>query len=58
MICKYCNKDRNEKYFETYIDNKRRLHQRKMCAFCRSEYWKEYNKKKKEAKGNETTNNK
>lgn len=52
MICKKCNQDLNEKYFETYIDNKRRIHKRAVCCFCRSLYWKEYNKKKKELEKN------
>lgn len=47
MICKYCNKDLNDKYFETFIDSKKRIHRRKMCCYCRSVYWKEYYKKKK-----------
>lgn len=48
MICNYCKKDLKAMYFETFIDKKGKIHQRKMCCFCRSEYWKEYNKKKKE----------
>ena len=50
MICKYCNKDLNEKYFEHFIDSKGRLHKRSMCCYCRSVYWENYNKKKKEEK--------
>lgn len=47
MICKKCNKELNDKYFETFIDNKKRVHKRSVCCFCRSLYWKEYYKKKK-----------
>ena len=50
MICKKCNKDLNEKYFETFIDSKKRLHKRAVCCYCRSEYWRKYNKNKKEIK--------
>ena len=50
MICKKCNLDLKENYFETFIDNKRRFHRRAVCCYCRSEYWKEYNKRKKELK--------
>lgn len=50
MICKYCNKDLKEKYFEHFIDPKGRLHIRAMCCYCRSEYWRIYNKKKKQEK--------
>ena len=48
MICKYCNKDLNEKYFEHFIDSKGRIHKRAMCCYCRSEYWKKYYKEKGE----------
>ena len=58
MICKYCNQDLKDIYFEKFIDKKRRLHKRAMCCFCRSKYWQLYNKKKKAAKEDETTNNK
>lgn len=50
MICKKCNQDLKEKYFEHFIDSKGRIHKRAMCCFCRSEYWRIYNKKKKELK--------
>ena len=50
MICKYCNKDLKEMYFEHFIDSKGRLHRRAMCCYCRSEYWRKYNKNKKEIK--------
>ena len=53
MICNYCKKDLKGKYFEIFTDKKGKIHQRKMCCFCRSEYWKLYNKKKKEEIKNE-----
>lgn len=46
MICKKCNQDLKEKYFEHFIDSKGRIHKRAMCCYCRSEYWRNYHKKK------------